>query len=373
MDCPACGSALRSLDYRGLTLDRCTACKGIWYDEDELGAFLSAYLADHPDLPPAKLTLASAQGARAHRTEGERSCPRCSFPLEKHNYSYDSGIILDRCHACGGVWADATETEALARYVKGHPKLDRLADSMAAHVRDSAERNHDLHVAGDAVACAWLGLAIPYADDTPKKTIPVFTYALILTNTCIMLWLYYGLRDWSSVFDRYSMKAADVTAGRNWETLLTAMFLHAGMVHLCGNMLFLWIFGDNVEDRIGHFRFLLFYVAVGIAASLAYILLHADTTRGCIGASGAISGVIGAYIVFYPRARLRILIPGRCITIAALWYVLAWFAFQLASTLTAIHGGGGIAFSAHVGGFIAGVVFASLHTAITRASLKIRQ
>lgn len=370
MNCPACGRELRSVDYRGLTLDHCTACGGVWYDADELGDFLRTYLADHPDLSPARLTLKRGEGARAPGGEGERSCPRCNFPMEKSNYGYDSGIILDRCHACGGVWADADEVQALARYAKGHPKLDRLAESVATHVRESEERTQDAQAAGVAMGYAWLGLAIPYADDTPKKTVPFITYALILTNMCIMLWMYYAVRDWTSLLDVYGMAVADVIAGRNWETLVTCMFFHAGALHLCGNMLFLWIFGDNVEDRVGHFRFLLFYLAAGIAASAAFILLHADETQSCVGASGAISGVIGAYAVFYPRARLRLLLPGRRITIAALWYIFAWFSLQLLSTLFEMHGMGGIAFSAHVGGFTAGVVFAWLHTLITRAPRK---
>ena len=126
MNCPACGDALHRMAYRGLVLDQCSGCRGVWYDADELGAFLERYLAEHPDLPSARLTLSQESSTIAPAGEGERSCPRCDFPLEKYNYGYDSGIILDRCHACEGVWVDGEEVQRLARYVKGHPKLDRL-------------------------------------------------------------------------------------------------------------------------------------------------------------------------------------------------------------------------------------------------------
>ena len=100
MNCPACGDALHQVTYQGLVLDQCSGCRGVWYDADELGAFLERYLADHPDLPPMRLSLYQEAGTLAPAGEGERACPRCEFPLEKYNYGYDSGIILDRCHAC---------------------------------------------------------------------------------------------------------------------------------------------------------------------------------------------------------------------------------------------------------------------------------
>ncbi len=290
--------------------------------------------------------------------------------MAKYNYGYDSGIILDRCHACKGVWVDANEAQALAQYVKGHPKLNRLADSMAAHVRENEEWKQDTRVAGATVLYAWLGLAVPISDDTPKSSVPFVTYSLIIANALILLYIYHFIFDVQPFFETYGVISASVSAGRDWHSLVSSMFLHAGLLHLCGNMLFLWIFGDNVEDRMGHFRFLLFYLAVGVVASSAFVLLHPGSTRPLVGASGAIGGVIGAYVVYYPRARLRLFVllrPSRPITIAAGWYVCAWFAFQLFNTAREMHGSVGVAFSAHVSGFVAGALFALLHRSLTGA------
>lgn len=369
MNCPACGNALHHVTYRGLVLDQCSVCRGVWYDADELGAFLERYLAEHPDLPPARLSLHQEAGMLAPAGEGERACPRCEFPLEKYNYGYDSGIILDRCHACKGVWVDGDEVQRLAQYVKGHPKLDRLAASVAAHTREAEDFNQDIVAAPAAMLYAWLGMAVPVADDTPKKTVPFVTYTFLFVNVLIMGWLYYAVYDWDEIFQTYGMVPANVVAGRGWIGLITCIFLHGGLMHLVGNMLFLWVFGDNVEDRLGHFLFLLFYLAAGIIASLFFLLLHTSSTDPAIGASGAISGVVGAYLVFFPRARLRLLTlfpPYQPLTVAVVWYAIAWFVFQLVYVLVELHGTVGIAFSAHLGGFIAGVAFAMLHKSFAR-------
>ena len=340
---------------------------GVWYDADELGAFLERYLADHPNLPPMRLSLHQQAGARAPDGEKERACPRCEFPLEKYNYGYDSGIILDRRHACEGVWVDGHEVQRLAQYVKGHPKLDRLAAAVAAHTRETEDFRQDITAAPAAALYAWLGLAIPVADDTPKKTIPFVTYTFLFTNVLVMVWLYHAVDDWYEIFYNYGMAPANVVAGHGRVGMITSMFLHGGLGHLVGNMLFLWVFGDNVEDRLGHLLFLFFYLATGIVASLFFLLFHPSGTMPAIGASGAISGVLGAYLVFFPRARLSLLTiftPYPPVTIAAVWYVLAWFVFQLAYVFVELHGSVGVAFSAHLGGFIAGVVFAMLHKSI---------
>lgn len=148
-----------------------------------------------------------------------------------------------------------------------------------------------------------------------------------------------------------------------WATVLTSMFLHGGWLHLGGNMLYLWIFGDNVEDAFGHLRFALFYVACGVAAVAAQALPAPDSTTPMIGASGAISGVLGAYLLLFPRARVLVAIPlGLYLDLRRLPAVVVlvlWFALQLASTLLG-DGNEGVAFRAHLGGFIAGLVLAPL-------------
>lgn len=146
-------------------------------------------------------------------------------------------------------------------------------------------------------------------------------------------------------------------------TLITSMFMHGSIGHILGNMLFLWIFGDNVEDRLGHLQYLIFYMIAGILASLAHVatclLIHSGLLTPSLGASGAISGVMGAYLYFFPRNNVTVLIVRFVATVPAIVAVGLWFAMQLFSGFMELgDGGGGVAYGAHIGGFIAGLLLA---------------
>ena len=147
-----------------------------------------------------------------------------------------------------------------------------------------------------------------------------------------------------------------------WMTLLTAIFMHGSVMHLAGNMWFLWIFGDNVEDDMGHAKYLLFYLATGIIASLAFVVFNSSGEAAltpCLGASGAISGVLGAYLVLHPQRRVSVILLRMMVDVPGYMAVGIWFLFQVASGLFDTGGGGGgVAYSAHVAGFLAGMVLA---------------
>ena len=148
-----------------------------------------------------------------------------------------------------------------------------------------------------------------------------------------------------------------------WTTLFTSMFLHGSLMHLGGNMLYLWIFGNNIEDVLGHGRFLAFYLICGLAAAMAQALPDMGSTVPMIGASGAISGVLGAYLLLFPKAKVQVIIPiGFFImrTIPAGWLLGIWIAFQVISGLSQGIAGGGVAWWAHVGGFVAGMALVHL-------------
>jgi membrane associated rhomboid family serine protease len=160
-----------------------------------------------------------------------------------------------------------------------------------------------------------------------------------------------------------------------WTTLITSMFLHGGWGHLGGNMLFLWIFGDNIEHRLGHARFILFYLAAGIAASLAHILFNSSSSIPAVGASGAISGVLGGYLLLYPKNRVYVLTWGGVMAVPAVFMLGLWIVMQFISGVGSIGvtgETGGVAYMAHIGGFVAGLVLAPLFatgrpTALTSA------
>lgn len=205
----------------------------------------------------------------------------------------------------------------------------------------------------------------PIRDHNPSERTPYVVYALIAANIAVFLLQlpYTGSERAMLAFWRdWAMIPVAVTEGGEVRGIVTSMFLHAGLMHLAGNMLFLWIFGDNMEDQLGHVGFLLFYLAGGIAAALAHVAADPSSVVPTVGASGAIGGVLGGYLLFFPRAKVDILlifvIFFRVFTIPA-WIMLGlWFGMQIFGGLGTPIEGGGVAYWAHAGGFIAGIVLA---------------
>jgi membrane associated rhomboid family serine protease len=201
---------------------------------------------------------------------------------------------------------------------------------------------------------------IPLRDVIPSRTTPYITVTIILLNA--IAWVY-ELSVPGELLPVFLQVYGVVPARLHALTLVTSMFLHGSWMHVIGNMWYLWIFGDNVEDRVGHGRFIVFYLLCGIAASLGQILIDPESTLPTIGASGAIAGVMGGYFVLYPRSRVLTLIPlvifWEVIEVPAIMLLGFWFLMQLFSAgaiaVTASTGGGGVAFMAHVAGFLCGV------------------
>ncbi len=204
----------------------------------------------------------------------------------------------------------------------------------------------------------------PLRDHNPSERTPYVVYALIAANVAaFLLQLHYtgSERAMLGFWRDWAMIPVVVTQGGEWHGVFTSMFLHAGLLHLAGNMLFLWIFGDNLEDQLGHLGFLIFYLAAGIAAALAHIAADPGSAIPTVGASGAIGGVMGGYLLLFPRAKVDILLIFivffRVFTIPA-WIMLGlWFGMQIFSGLSTPTNGGGVAYWAHAGGFLAGIAF----------------
>jgi membrane associated rhomboid family serine protease len=217
---------------------------------------------------------------------------------------------------------------------------------------------------------------IPLRDDQPTFSTPFVNYFLIVLNVVVFLWeLSVGMQSQRALnsfmmeFGVVPRHTLAVLTGHSYDSLATAilplftgMFLHASFLHVAGNMLFLWIFGDNVEDYLGHFTYLVFYLLSGLAAGATHILLNQASRLPSIGASGAIAGVMGAYFILYPRARVLVWFPPIFLFHVPAWLMLGyWFLVNfLSGTSTAItetsQTSGGVAFWAHIGGFVAGVL-----------------
>ncbi|MXW20975.1 MAG: rhomboid family intramembrane serine protease [Gammaproteobacteria bacterium] len=212
---------------------------------------------------------------------------------------------------------------------------------------------------------------IPLSDENRTRRTPVVSYALLGAIVLAFLW---QLQAGNAAVYAFGLIPARLVHGAllppqlewapAWATVFTSMFLHGGWMHLGGNLLYLWIFGDNVEDALGRGRFVAFYLLCGVAAALVQTVSETTSIVPMIGASGAISGVLGAYLRLFPHARVRVLVPlfivFYTIRVPA-WVVLGlWFLFQLASSAMIQPGQGGVAFFAHIGGFLSGLILVGL-------------
>jgi len=204
---------------------------------------------------------------------------------------------------------------------------------------------------------------LPIGDDnSTRRTVPLVTYALVAMNVLFFFIEMNGgeafIMKWAFVPKRFlADPAADLL------TLFTAMFMHAGWVHLGGNMLYLWIFGDNVEDRFGHVKFAIFYILCGLAATFAQLAFNSKSNVPNLGASGAIAGVLGAYILLFPKGKVRILQSQGVMQVPALAAIGLWIVLQFFSGIGSIANTadtGGVAYMAHIGGFVAGFMLTFL-------------
>ena len=210
---------------------------------------------------------------------------------------------------------------------------------------------------------------IPLRDENPTRTFPYINYTLIALNVLVFLWQFSLGTAGDALISQMALIPASFTANPGLTgiaSIFSSMFMHAGWLHLLGNMLYLWIFGDNVEDLLGHTRYLLFYLAGGIIASLTHVYLYPASTIPTVGASGAIAAVLGAYLILFPNRKVLTLIPLGFFTqiaripaviVLGLWFILQLFEGTLALGSAQL---GGVAFWAHIGGFVFGMLVGPL-------------
>jgi membrane associated rhomboid family serine protease len=200
---------------------------------------------------------------------------------------------------------------------------------------------------------------IPVQDEPEAKITPFVNYLIIISCITIFIWQIAGGRShFVETVEEYGLLASEILRGENFHTLLTSIFFHGGLIHLGGNMLFVFVFGDNIESSLGHLRYLFFYVLSGVLANLIWVFLGLGGNRPALGASGAVSGVLGAYFVIYPNTRITSLITVLFfwpIQIPAYLMIGLWFIYHL--TLAIFSGDIGVAFWIHVIGFFVGLLF----------------
>ena len=217
-----------------------------------------------------------------------------------------------------------------------------------------------------------MGGLIPLSDASRQtRRSPIVTRVIVVVNAIVFI---FELMGGETFVRRWSVIPADIAAGRHYITIVTAMFMHAGWMHIIGNMVFLWAFGPEIEEAMGRFRYLIFYLLSGLVASLAQVAAMSNSTVPNLGASGAIAGVMGAFLITYPRDQIRTLILfgwfARITFIPAALLIGLWFAIQLFSEVGAVASvqSGGVAYMAHVGGFIFGALAARPFERLLRGS-----
>ena len=208
---------------------------------------------------------------------------------------------------------------------------------------------------------------IPIRDHNPSRTTPVITYLLLFINVAVFALMFTLTPESVEEFMfRYALIPSEIVNGQDLYTLLTSMFLHGSIGHIIGNMLFLHIFGDNLEDTLGHIKYLLFYVLSGLVASMLQIVVDPSSNIPNLGASGAIAGLMGGYLILFPSHRIDVLVPFAGFlnrtTVPAFTMLFYWIIFQFFSGFgqLAAPGTGGVAYFAHIGGFVAGVVLVKI-------------
>ncbi|MEW6026698.1 MAG: rhomboid family intramembrane serine protease [Planctomycetota bacterium] len=358
MECPYCNvnnskSNLQQLRIGNSLVDVCPQCKGIWFDTDEMNPVIKDLEAGAKTLDIKEIMHRKAKSVN-NALEHTKKCPKCAAEMRRLNYAYNSNVFIDRCDKCLGFWTDKDELTEIVRYNKGHPLLDGLGKALAEqetemrYTRENLESIRGLMGHG-RIGWAFFGPRIlPLGDENPTLITPFITYAIIVLNILFFI-LSFGYLNSREFFSAYGLVPAHLTI----TAFITSMFLHGDIFHLAGNLFFFWIFGDNLEESLGAIKFVVFYLCCGIVAGFIHFLSDMNSAVPAIGASGAISGIMGGYLILYPRVRLKMLLMGRILYIPAAWYLIFWIILQV---LYVSVGFGGVAWFAHIGGFVSGAL-----------------
>lgn len=334
--CPRCTYPLHGVQHASVVIDYCWRCGGAFLDAGEMGATYGAssdpsrWTAEMLARPPSPSPLFCPAGHR-HLT-----CFVIAYGGES--------VEVDGCEACHGLWLDAWEAPKLA------------AISQMAH----GEREVEGQKPGIILYLIQLATMIPVEVWNPVKRKPYLVYGLVAALTVIFgleLQVLGGLAgaDASGALLRsLGLTPTLFLRGENTAGLLTHAFLHGGLAHLAGNLYFLWIFGDNVEDRLGRARFAALYLGAAVAGALAHLAGNVWSDQVMVGASGAISGLMGAYLVLFPKVRVWMVILFFRLKLRVGWYFAIWIGMQLMLIFVETN----VAWLAHIGGFAAGVALA---------------
>lgn len=354
MICPVCSNQLRQIKTASAIVDHCPRCRGIWFDFGELSDFIKA-LSASDKIQPKKTTLFQHHAVKGVHTvkEKNRLCPKCKKSMRPFNYAGDSNVFLDKCPLCSGIWADGGEAKKLAEYIKEDPNITAVGQNLVEALKVPDESNDLNHNLGYFLFLP--KVIVPLSSDVPPERFPVITISIIaLTTLFYLVRLFFDPSGLVEIFDFLDDNIFKTD-------LISSMALGTGIVSLIWNMLFLWLFGDNVEDRFSRIGYLFFYFCCGIFAIVLYWAFNSNLPILAIGISGAVSGVMGAYFVFYPVSKIKLFVIYKVVEIPSVVCLAAWILFQVMSpflykTEIVIN----TTCIANVGGFILGAIVAGI-------------
>lgn len=340
--CARCQFPLRVVDNGAVEVDHCDMCHGTFFDAHDI----------------AKTWGKTAETSYWHErgiVDGQRGtrllCPRDQEPMQEYRLKWDSSprVVVDICPVCSGLWLDEGEGTPLRTVLDDH-------ETELTAAQKSSVRGYLVH--------AVVGLKMPLLPVevfNPIRHRPLALYGLIFSIVAVFLWQLWVVHFFGDagkeLARQFKFIPGRFTEGEQMWGLVTRGWMHSGWPHLIGNLYSLWIFGDNIEDRVGPRRFLLFYVAALFVSGFAYWLTHLHSEVAMLGASGAISGVMGAYVVLFPRVKLWLSLLLLRFRVPAAGYFGVWIACNV---WLASEGATGVAFASHIGGFAAGLAFGGL-------------
>jgi membrane associated rhomboid family serine protease len=330
--CPCCqDQTLQTIEMHGQQVDRCQRCNGLWFDDRELSDAI-AHGSELTD--PYCIKQSFGEKLEQHQYH----CHRCNQSMQQFHLLKDYQVSVDKCGRCKGIWVDGDEAEQVLAAPKLQAALTRLNEKVCAK--------------------SWL---FQFFTQMPKEynikphRTPVMTWALLALN--ILIFVLYGFDDTSTewVFVHFALDSIAILDGQQWWTLLSYQFLHGGLLHLAGNMYFLWIIGDNLEDALGPWKFLGVYLLCGVVAALVEMLMCylVDRDLLMVGASGAVAGLFGMYLLWFRHASLTFMFIVWQKKLNPAWYFAIWAALNIFGLLSEDLS---VAYWAHLGGLAAGIV-----------------
>lgn len=332
--CPHCKNvALEVTHYQGEEIDICRKCGGLWFEKNEVNRMI-AEVSDTPTCEKYEAHFGKSLGI------SKLDCPDCNKNLERFHLLEDFHTEIDVCRHCDGSWIEKTQLDS----VKNSPELKANLDLLNKKISWKTYLFQFL-------------TQMPVEYNVKPKHVPWLTRGLVALNIIIFALYFFNTDTLIATINTFAMKPSEVGQGHQIWTLITCVFLHGSILHLLGNMYFLYIVGDNLEDVLGHKRFLMWYLVCGLGASFTSFIVNSGSATPSVGASGAIAGLFGMYLMWFRHASLTFMIIIYQKKLSAMWFFVIWLGINLFGILSAPDG---IDYGAHLGGFIIGLIIGYL-------------